>query len=85
MFTDETDYDDVTVVDVPQEAAGYVTGAQGNFLRTIEEEWKTIMFFAEDRDSAGTSSKADRRRLNKNERLVGFLSLSLKVRTFHLN
>ncbi len=43
------------------------------------------MFFAEDRDSAGTSSKADRRRLNKNERLVVFLSLSLKVRTFHLN
>jgi len=32
---------------VPQEAVGFVTGRAGNFLRTIEEEWGTFMFFRE--------------------------------------
>merc|ERR1719210_753897 len=32
---------------VPQEAVGFVTGRAGNFLRTIEEEWQTLMFFCE--------------------------------------
>lgn len=36
---------DLTMLMVPQEAAGFVTGKSGNFLRTIEEEWCTIMFF----------------------------------------
>merc|ERR1711881_587172 len=32
---------------VPQETVGFVTGRAGNFLRTIEEEWGTLMFFCE--------------------------------------
>lgn len=43
------DYDDgdLTMLHVPQEAVGFVTGRAGNFLRTIEEEWGTLMFFCE--------------------------------------
>jgi hypothetical protein len=43
------DYDDgdLTMLMVPQEAVGFVTGRAGNFLRTIEEEWCTLMFFCE--------------------------------------
>ena len=39
--------DDLTMLNVPSEAVGFVTGAQGNFLRSIEEEWGTLMFFAD--------------------------------------
>lgn len=41
------DDDDLTVLKVPREAAGFVTGAGGSFLRAVEEEWSTIMFFAD--------------------------------------
>ncbi len=41
------DDDDLTVIVVPSEAVGFVTGAQGNFLRQVEEEWGTLMFFAD--------------------------------------
>lgn len=39
--------DDLTVIQVPTEAVGFVTGSQGNFLRQVEEEWGTLMFFAD--------------------------------------
>ena len=39
--------DDLTVIQVPSEAVGFVTGSQGNFLRQVEEEWGTLMFFAD--------------------------------------
>merc|ERR1719464_1125976 len=35
------------MIQVPQEAVGFVTGRAGNFLRTIEEEGCTLMFFCE--------------------------------------
>jgi len=38
---------DRTIIEVPQEAVGFVTGKGGNFLRAIEEEWCVIMFFVE--------------------------------------
>ena len=38
---------DLTILSVPQEAVAFVTGKQGCFLRSIEEEWTVIMFFAE--------------------------------------
>ena len=51
------DSDDLTTINVPSEAVGFVTGAQGNFLRSVEEEWGTLMFFADfrgkDRGRAG--------------------------------
>merc|ERR1740129_1417550 len=45
--TEDYDDDDLTMLSVPQEAVGFVTGRAGNFLRTIEEEWVVIMFFCE--------------------------------------
>merc|ERR1719215_630954 len=46
-ITDDYDDGDLTMLMVPQEAVGFVTGRAGNFLRTIEEEWTTLMFFCE--------------------------------------
>eukprot|EP00927_Polykrikos_kofoidii_P035613 TRINITY_DN3016_c0_g2_i5.p1 TRINITY_DN3016_c0_g2~~TRINITY_DN3016_c0_g2_i5.p1 ORF type:complete len:668 (-),score=105.62 TRINITY_DN3016_c0_g2_i5:103-2106(-) len=46
-YTDEYDDGDLTMLMVPQEAVGFVTGRAGNFLRTIEEEWTALMFFCE--------------------------------------
>merc|ERR1711972_1067774 len=45
--------DDLTMLMIPQEAVGFVTGRAGNFLRTIEEEWCTLMFFCEIDGSKG--------------------------------
>jgi len=47
VITDDYDDGDLTMLLVPQEAVGFVTGRAGNFLRTIEEEWCTLMFFCE--------------------------------------
>ncbi|KAK3270284.1 hypothetical protein CYMTET_21309 [Cymbomonas tetramitiformis] len=44
---DNDEDDDLTLVEVPTECIGFVTGKQGNFLRTMEDEWGVIMFFAE--------------------------------------
>ena len=38
---------DLTVIMVPSVAVGFVTGSGGNFLRQVEEEWGTLMFFAD--------------------------------------
>ncbi|CAL1172736.1 unnamed protein product [Cladocopium goreaui] len=51
--TEEYDDDDLTMLNVPQEAVGFVTGRAGNFLRSIEEEWSTLMFFCEVDGSRG--------------------------------
>mmetsp|Transcript_5446 Transcript_5446/g.8789 ORF Transcript_5446/g.8789 Transcript_5446/m.8789 type:complete len:325 (+) Transcript_5446:40-1014(+) len=45
--TEDYDDGDLTMLQVPQETVGFVTGRGGNFLRTIEEEWCTLMFFCE--------------------------------------
>jgi len=44
---DRDDDGDLTLLQVPQRAAGFVTGRAGNFLRTIEDEWGTLMFFCD--------------------------------------
>merc|ERR1719446_993015 len=46
-ITEDYDDDDLTMLMVPQEAVGFVTGRAGNFLRTIEEERGVLMFFCE--------------------------------------
>lgn len=48
---------DLTMLRVPQEAVGFVTGRAGNFLRTIEEEWGTLMFFVEVESSRSRSKE----------------------------
>jgi len=53
---DDYDDGDLTMLMVPQEAVGFVTVRAGNFLRSIEEEWCTLMFFCEV-DGSGRRSK----------------------------
>jgi hypothetical protein len=38
---------DLTVVDVPEDCVGFVMGKNGNTLRSMEEEWGSLMFFAQ--------------------------------------
>jgi hypothetical protein len=49
VYVDLTDYrEDLTVVEVPDDCVAFVMGRGGNTLRTMEEEWGTLMFFALD-------------------------------------
>ncbi len=41
---------DLTCVDVPTECVGFVTGKSGTVLRTLEQDWGTLMFFADSRE-----------------------------------
>ncbi|KAF8822025.1 domain K- type Rna binding proteins family protein [Cardiosporidium cionae] len=36
---------DLTLLEIPHSAVGYVTGAHGCVLRRVEDEWGTLMFF----------------------------------------
>lgn len=47
VVNEKDDDGDLTLLHVPQEAVGFVTGRAGNFLRTIEEEWCVLMFFCD--------------------------------------
>mmetsp|Transcript_31359 Transcript_31359/g.70604 ORF Transcript_31359/g.70604 Transcript_31359/m.70604 type:complete len:589 (+) Transcript_31359:72-1838(+) len=60
--TVDENYDDgdLTMLRVPQEAVGFVTGRAGNFLRTIEEEWGTLMFFVEVESSRSRSKEYEK-------------------------
>ena len=65
--------DDVTMVDVPRDCVGYVTGARRATLGKIEEEWGTLMFFMSTnmrRDDRGQGS--DRREFDGSEKLAIF-------------
>jgi hypothetical protein len=41
----ENPRDDLSIVDVPNDCVAYVMGKNGCVLRSIEEEWGTLMFF----------------------------------------
>ncbi|KAK6587728.1 hypothetical protein RS030_81251 [Cryptosporidium xiaoi] len=43
--------EDVTVVSIPQNVIGYVTGAKGSFLRRVEDETGTFIFIDENKGS----------------------------------
>ena len=75
---DNNEDDDLTVIMVPSEAVGFVTGSGGNFLRQVEEEWGTLMFFADfrgrgerhevNRPSASDCHECDHHERNRHER-----------------
>lgn len=48
---------DLTVVRVPEDAVGFVMGRGGAVLRSLEEDWTTLMFFAKRKDQARSRSK----------------------------
>jgi len=55
--------DDLTAVDVPTDCVGYVTGRSGVVLRSLEEEWGTLMFFAKDKSAGRAESDKETERL----------------------
>mmetsp|Transcript_34329 Transcript_34329/g.78325 ORF Transcript_34329/g.78325 Transcript_34329/m.78325 type:complete len:401 (-) Transcript_34329:451-1653(-) len=55
--------DDLTAVDVPTDCVGYVTGKNGVVLRSLEEEWGTLMFFAKDKSQSRAESDRETERL----------------------
>lgn len=84
--------DDLTVLHVPEDCVGYVTGKAGTALRNLEEEWGTLMFFANSQTDAegnplahGSSSKVQSETGETTETLVifgprkGRVGASLKV------
>lgn len=42
---DSEQHDDLSIIEVPAEAISFVTGRQGSFLRLVEEEFGTLLFF----------------------------------------
>jgi len=55
--------DDLTIIPVPTECIGFVTGKSGNFLRQMEEEWGTLMFFAEYRGRSENEARGGTEKL----------------------
>ena len=64
--------DDVTMVDIPQDCVGYVTGARRATLGKIEEEWGTLMFFMSTNMRAADREAAGRRDFDGSEKLAIF-------------
>jgi hypothetical protein len=78
VHVDDNDADDdLTIIEVPSECVGFVTGKQGNFLRTMEDEWGVIMFFAEFKGThAGPPPTPSRMNAPQQaQRLLGLLKL----------
>lgn len=46
--------DDLTVIRVPENCVAFVMGKGGNTLRTMEQEWGSLMFFAKAQGRCGT-------------------------------
>lgn len=45
LMMEGIDDDDLTIIAVPPDVVGYVSGQGGGVLRSIEEEWNSLMFF----------------------------------------
>ncbi|CAE7941071.1 unnamed protein product, partial [Symbiodinium necroappetens] len=56
---DQHDDGDLTMIPVPTSCVGFVTGSQGNFLRTCEEEWGTLMFFCDYQGPGGSPGDSE--------------------------
>jgi len=72
------DDNDLTMIAVPNSCVGFVTGSQGNFLRTCEEEWGTLMFFC-DYQGPGADGLGSSERLAIFGDLEGRCGAELKV------
>jgi hypothetical protein len=50
---------DLTIVIIPHDCIGYVTGKKGATMRSMEEEWGTLMFFIDEAKKVQSSSSDD--------------------------
>jgi len=64
--------DDCTVIDVPRDCVGYVTGARRATLGKIEEEWGTLMFFMSTNMRARDRGDSSRNDPDSSEKLAIF-------------
>ena len=76
--------DDLTQVDVPEDCVGYITGRGGAVLRSLEEEWGTLMFFArskedQGRDEASGLNFSGRRPIGRSNRPDGSTTEKLAI------
>ena len=77
--------DDCTVVDVPRDCVGYVTGARRATLGKIEEEWGTLMFFmSTNRRRDDRNAEGGRRDFDGSEKLAIFGSKANRKGMFFL-
>jgi len=54
------DREDCTVVDIPSDCIGYITGNRRATLGLMEEEWGTLMFFMNETDSGRNRDRTER-------------------------
>eukprot|EP00927_Polykrikos_kofoidii_P077678 TRINITY_DN74595_c0_g1_i1.p1 TRINITY_DN74595_c0_g1~~TRINITY_DN74595_c0_g1_i1.p1 ORF type:complete len:622 (-),score=112.27 TRINITY_DN74595_c0_g1_i1:104-1969(-) len=54
------DRDDCTVVNIPADCIGYITGARRATLGSMEDEWGVLMFFMNKRDERGGKAAGGR-------------------------
>lgn len=72
VYLDDVERDDLTVLKVPKECAGYITGRGGNSLRSIEEDSGTLMFFALRRGEEQDETERDDKLAHNTEQLAIF-------------
>eukprot|EP01053_Blabericola_migrator_P001591 Blabericola_migrator_1__1590@NODE_1422_length_4576_cov_143_286316_g946_i0_p2_GENE_NODE_1422_length_4576_cov_143_286316_g946_i0NODE_1422_length_4576_cov_143_286316_g946_i0_p2_ORF_typecomplete_len423_score94_98KH_1/PF00013_29/1_2e06KH_1/PF00013_29/0_16KH_1/PF00013_29/0_063KH_1/PF00013_29/0_003KH_4/PF13083_6/86KH_4/PF13083_6/1e02KH_4/PF13083_6/97KH_4/PF13083_6/9_9SLS/PF14611_6/1_3SLS/PF14611_6/1_4e03SLS/PF14611_6/44_NODE_1422_length_4576_cov_143_286316_g946_i0891357 len=60
--------DDIVILDIPHGCVGYVTGHKGQGLRSVEEEFSTLMFFTD----VGGPRHSEEEAKDKVEKLVIF-------------
>eukprot|EP00911_Craspedida_sp_UC1_P001101 UC1_evm1s825 len=63
---------DLSSVEVPRECVGFVTGRGGKVLRSFEEEWGTLMFFAKSKHHGQNAAGSGRDGGGGGERLAIF-------------
>jgi len=63
---------DLSIIDVPSEAVSFVTGKGGAFLRMVEDEFGTLLFFIDYNKSRTRDPSADAGPAKKIERLAIF-------------
>jgi len=66
------DRDDCTVLDIPNDCIGYITGNRRATLGVMEEEWGTLMFFMSEAEGDFKMGERSRNRGGKTERLAIF-------------
>merc|ERR1719421_2250486 len=65
--TNASAHEDLSIIEVPADAVSFVTGKQGSFLRLVEEEFRTLLFFI-DFDKANRRDRLEKLAIFGSER-----------------
>ena len=74
VHIDESKHDDhdLTIVAIPHDCVGFVTGANGAYLRICEQEWRSLMFFCDYHHKKGKGKGSPNAGERREERLAIF-------------